>query len=249
MTSVASVLDIAAKQLGTKESPANSNHTKYGVWYGLDRNPWCAMFVSWVLHQAGFKLVVQTSKGFAWTPAGVAWGKQNGRWIEPSALQPGDLIFFNFDNDAGPEHVGFVERVVAPGHYQTIEGNTGVGNDANGGEVMRRDRKGTIILGGVRLPLTSKAKVPTKPAVPKGDGFRHPTLGIGAGTDKKFNGQGSPEVKHMQALLHRHGAVIVMDGMFGPATEKKLRAFQNVRFGRRGTDGVCGPQTWAALHS
>ncbi len=59
------IIQIAKQELGTKESPANSNKTKYGKWYGLDGNAWCAMFVSWVFDQAGIRLTVgQTKKGY-----------------------------------------------------------------------------------------------------------------------------------------------------------------------------------------
>jgi hypothetical protein len=39
-----------------------------------------------------------------------------------------------------PDHVGIVGRV-AGDDLETVEGNTGVGNDSNGGEVMRRRRQ------------------------------------------------------------------------------------------------------------
>ena len=34
------VVKIAAGELGNTETPANSNRTKYGAWYGLDGYPW-----------------------------------------------------------------------------------------------------------------------------------------------------------------------------------------------------------------
>lgn len=239
MTTAAEVLRVAAGELGTKESPANSNKTKYGAWYGLDRNPWCAMFCSWVMHTAGYPLEIQTGKGFAWTPAGVAYAKRAGKWVGRDDLKPGDLIFFNFDNDAGPEHVGFVKTRHAPGDYTTIEGNTAVGNDANGGQVMERRRKGAMILGGLRPSYAAAAPPAVKP-VAKGsaDTFRHPVL--------KRGSKGS-EVKHLQALLHRAGAVIVMDGDFGPNTDKKVKAFQKTH--HLAADGIVGPRTWAQLHA
>lgn len=235
MATATSVLSIAASKLGYKESPAGSNRTAFGKWYGLDGNPWCAMFVSWCLHQAGYPLAIQTAKGFAWTPAGVNYAKAHGRWVGRNDLKPGDLIFFNFDNDAGPEHVGFVEKRVAAGHYITIEGNTGHGNDANGGEVQRRDRSGSIVLGGLRPSYTA-----AKPPAPKppADAFKHPVL-------KEGNSGG--EVKHLQALLHRCGAVIVMDGKFGADTTKKLKAFQKAH--GLLADGICGGKTWSQLHA
>ena len=49
-----SIIDTAAAENGTKESPANSNKTKYGQWYGLDGEKWCAIFVSYVYDHMRF---------------------------------------------------------------------------------------------------------------------------------------------------------------------------------------------------
>lgn len=50
------VLQVAESQLDTKEFPPGSNKTKYGVWYGIDGQKWCAIFVSWVFNEAGLPL-------------------------------------------------------------------------------------------------------------------------------------------------------------------------------------------------
>ena len=60
MATVRELLDIARGELGYKETPANSNRTKYGAWYGLDGQPWCVMFVEWVFAQASVKLPIET---------------------------------------------------------------------------------------------------------------------------------------------------------------------------------------------
>ena len=63
----------------------------------------------------------------------------------------GDIVFFDFSGRrAKTEHVGIVESVAADGTLTTIEGNTGTGNDANGGAVMRRKRKPGLITCGIR---------------------------------------------------------------------------------------------------
>lgn len=46
------LIEIAASQIGTKESPANSNNVKYNTWYygkavSGSAYPWCAVFVCW----------------------------------------------------------------------------------------------------------------------------------------------------------------------------------------------------------
>ena len=61
-------------------------------------------------------------------------------------------------------------------------------------------------------------------------------------------GMSGPWVSAMQGALKWHSFSLGfwgVDGDFGAATEKALRAFQESR--GLTVDGVCGPQTWAAL--
>jgi hypothetical protein len=53
--------------------------------------------------------------------------------------QPGDIAVFDWDGGL-PDHVGIVIRANGNG-IDTVEGNTAVGNDSDGGEVMRRKRQ------------------------------------------------------------------------------------------------------------
>ena len=41
------IIQIATQEIGITELPANSNLTKYGKWFGLDAQPWCAIPVFW----------------------------------------------------------------------------------------------------------------------------------------------------------------------------------------------------------
>jgi len=52
-------------------------------------------------------------------------------------------------------------------------------------------------------------------------------------------------VKIMQLSLNAKGFRLVGDGVFGPATDRALRAFQSSR--GLAADGICGPRTWDAL--
>lgn len=58
-------------------------------------------------------------------------------------------------------------------------------------------------------------------------------------------GDHNPAVLDLQTRLALHGLAIACDGVFGPATERAVKAFQK----RSGLtiDGVAGPKTWAAL--
>ena len=56
--------------------------------------------------------------------------------------------------------------------------------------------------------------------------------------------QGHP-IRTLQFLLRAHGHNLAVDGMFGPATEAAVKAFQT---GKGMTaDGIVTPQTWSVL--
>ena len=144
MATAESVLAIARKDLGYKESPPGSNRTKYGKWYGMDGQPWCMAFVQWCLHQAGIAPVVRTASCGALMRAAI----RAGEWVTRD-YQPGDVVIYDFPGGAATDHTGIIEGF--DGRYVTaIEGNTSTGNDSNGGEVMRRKRKLDVVVGAWR---------------------------------------------------------------------------------------------------
>lgn len=66
----------------------------------------------------------KTIPKFAGVSNGMTWFKNHDKWkgksYTPSA---GDIIFFDWDNDNDPDHVGIVEKVEG-GKVYTIEGNS-----------------------------------------------------------------------------------------------------------------------------
>jgi cell wall-associated NlpC family hydrolase len=150
-----SVLDIAKAEIGYTEE-GKSNDTKYGKWYGLNNNPWCAMFVSWCFDKAGLgkKVAAQNQKGFASCAAGLKWFTDKNKIIPIGQAQAGDLVFFQFDTDAEPDHVGIVKwNNTALKYLQVIEGNTSSGakgSQANGDGVYLRKRSYSLVMGVVR---------------------------------------------------------------------------------------------------
>ena len=139
------VLAIAAWQIGVVETPAGSNRVKYGEAFGMNGQPWCMMFVWWVFREAGFNLY---KTGSCTTLAGRY--RAAGQWVT-SGYKPGDIVMFDFSGKKRKtQHVGIVERVEQNGNLITIEGNTGTGNDANGGAVMRRCRSPKSVTGACR---------------------------------------------------------------------------------------------------
>lgn len=144
MATVSELLDIAIEELGTKESPAGSNRTKYGAWYGLDGQPWCMMFVQWVFAQTGVELPVKTASCGAFMRA----ARAAGQWVT-SDYHPGDVVIYDFPGGASTDHCGIVTAVLPTG-VRAIEGNTSTRSDANGGTVMERYRPADWIVGAYR---------------------------------------------------------------------------------------------------
>lgn len=148
------VLKNAISQLGVKEH--TNNDTIYGRWFGLNHQPWCAMFVSWCFNQAGLSALVaaQNKKGFASCASGLAYFKKKRQLVDAKSAQPGDIVFFQFDDDPQPDHVGIVERVLPKGQgLVTIEGNTSSdrgGSQSNGDGVFRRNRPFSLVAGVAR---------------------------------------------------------------------------------------------------
>ena len=144
MATAKELLAIAVGELGTKESPAGSNRVKYASWYGLQGQPWCMMFVMWVFAQAGVSLPARTASCGALMRA----AKAAGMWVT-SNYKPGDVVIYDFPGGAATDHCGIVESATAAA-VTAIEGNTAVGNDSDGGAVMRRTRPLSQVVGAVR---------------------------------------------------------------------------------------------------
>ena len=63
--------------------------------------------------------------------------KMNVTWAN---RKKGDIVLFDFNHNGTSDHIGIVVSVNSDGSITTIEGNTGSGNNTNGGEVQKRTR-------------------------------------------------------------------------------------------------------------
>ena len=149
MATVSELLEIARRQIGTRESPPSSNNVRYNTWYyGREVSgapyPWCMVFVQWVFDQAGVKLPVRTASCGALMRA----AKAAGQWVTGD-YRPGDVVIYDFPGGAATDHCGIVESVDGT-YISAIEGNTSSASDADGGAVERRARKFSQIVGAVR---------------------------------------------------------------------------------------------------
>lgn len=139
-------LDEAKKHIGKKERPMDSNRTEFGKWFGVDGVAWCNIFVSYCFAKGakyticpGFRGAGCYRNGCTYVPTTEAWLKATGMWKGRTTPLAGDIAIYNWDGGV-PDHIGIVEEYLGGGKFHAIEGNTSVGNDSNGGEVMRRLR-------------------------------------------------------------------------------------------------------------
>lgn len=89
--------------------------------------PWCACFLSWAAAQQPGETFDGAPPRFADVDRGMA-SFQNGKWRNPNDANnmpiPGDYVFFDWDRDSDPDHVGAVLCVDENGYLYTIEGNS-----------------------------------------------------------------------------------------------------------------------------
>ena len=149
MATAEKILEIARSQIGTRESPANSDNVKYNTaYYGREvsgKYPWCAVFVWWVFREAGASDLYYGGDKTAYCPTLMSFHKKQA----VTDYRPGDIVFFNFSGRSSAGHVGICESWDGT-YITTIDGNTGSASEDNGGAVLRRRRHKKFIVGAYR---------------------------------------------------------------------------------------------------
>lgn len=138
-------LQYAIDDLGIQEQPKNSNNVKFNTWfYGKavsgSQYSWCMSGVQYWYNEAGCTLPYKTAS----CSALLNWYKKNKPQCIVKSPQPNDIIIYSFG------HTGIFEKWYNNSNFYAIEGNTGVGNDSNGGEVMRRLRDISLVTAFIR---------------------------------------------------------------------------------------------------
>ena len=139
------IIERAKTEIGVHEAPPNSNNVKYNTWYyghpvAGPEYPWCAVFISWL-----FKAEQGICPRTASCVNMLAWFEKKRQIVNKP--QAGDIVFFKYNtNNRRTNHVGLVVSVSDDGHtINTIEGNTSITSQDNGGKVMQRNRYSNIV--------------------------------------------------------------------------------------------------------
>ena len=218
------LLAIAKAEIGTKEYPPGSNQVKYNNWmYGRNASePWCASFVSWCFKGTG--LVPKTASCLNM----LEWFERRGQIVKEP--KPGDIVFFHYSTNARrTNHVGIVVGVDGK-IIKTIEGNTSVSSNDNGGCVMARSRNKNIV-------AYARPKYSDNGTTPSIINKKRPTLRIGSKGE---------DVLYLHKQLKKCGyGVDPKSDYFSSLTDLCVQNFQVSHFLK--SDGIVGPLTWAEI--
>ncbi|MBQ9934333.1 MAG: CHAP domain-containing protein [Lachnospiraceae bacterium] len=137
------VIRVALQFEGVTDDGNNNvifNTDYYGHEVSGDNYQWCCVFVWDVFRMAGCSEAFYNGGKTAGCEEVQAWGRREELILPLEMAQPGDLILFDWEPNGIPNHIGILYNINSNGTIQTIEGNTGFGNNSNGGQVMVRTR-------------------------------------------------------------------------------------------------------------
>lgn len=86
---------------------------------------WCDAYVTTIFHEAGNKDLFCDGKKQTYCPTTIKWCYNNLASIPPYLALPSDIIFFDWELNGIPNHIGFVRERKSCDEIYTIEGNTG----------------------------------------------------------------------------------------------------------------------------
>lgn len=247
----AAMLAAARRDLGLTGRP-NHITRDYSARHGAAflTAPWCQMAVTKWARDSGTAAAVLPKGDRAYTVYHARDGEQLGRWHRGTVAnirqhaEPGAVVFFDWrftDDIPAIDHVGVIEKVLADGRVQTIEGNTA-------DSCKRRIRSADVIAGFWLPAYTSPAKPAPKPTATEVIVQQLPALKLG---DGRAGGDIRWDVKTMHYLLMARDAVPAVDlvgvdpTVFAPIHATGVRTVQK-RAGLPET-GRVDAATWRAL--
>lgn len=198
---------------------------------------WCAHYVSEVLRYVGVKNMYDTSctRLQAKMDASVEWS-------EPDDMQPGDILFFDWDKIIEPLPLDHVAIVV---DYDAKSGKITYVNGNGSSSLLVTKQTMNINSKYIQYWMRYVGDQSVKP-IPKPDPIPTPEkVMCRVELEQLSFGCKSPSVETMQNLLADVGYELDVDGIFGDETKEVLAKFQEEY--KLDVDSICGCQTWKAL--
>lgn len=217
------------------QSYLGAGGSTFRKWAGLGSGqPWCNAFVSYLFWKSGNGKLYCNGAKETYCPHSIKWCYDNLALLPIYLVMPGDVIYFDWQPNGTPDHVGIVEERESDLAVKSIEGNT------SGSQVARKTRSEADVQGVFRPHFKPTGWSSTKKL--KVDGYlgynsvavMQRVLGV------KIDGiLGQETVKALQKK-----AGIKQDGWWGPKTSKAVQKLIGTK-----EDGYFGPKSVKALQT
>lgn len=234
MKSRKQLLAIAKRQIG-------NNGAKYRKYVGAGGS-WCNMYAYWLFDANGcgslFPMKTMIQKTYC--PSSIDWCRKHLAQIPPYIAMACDLIYFDWEKNGRPNHIGIVEKKVSTERIDTIEGNTsgGIVDDKKRATgyvqaVFRTHfkaeyRLGVLVIDGdfgdSSVANLQKALGIKVTGILNKDTVRAIQRLCGATEDGHW---GSDTSKKLQRFLHKKGFTCKIDGQWGEESTKALQRWIN----------------------
>lgn len=218
-------LKIAAKYLG-------QGGARFRKYCGLPSGAaWCNAFVTYVAHEGGVSSLYFNGKKETYCPHSMAWCKKNLAQVPLYLAMPMDIIYFDWDRNNVPNHIGFVRGRKSTSEIYTIEGNTS-------NKVMNKTRPVKYVCGIYRPHFKGTFKT-AKLTVDGEFGYNSIAMlqkALGITVD------GVLGVATIKALQKKAGTTA--DGQWGKGTSKAVQKMVGAK-----QDGEFGPASVKALQT
>lgn len=219
------VLAIAQKHLG-------QGGARFRKFAGLPAGAaWCNAYVDYVADEGGVKALYFNGKKETYCPHSIQWCKKNLAEVPLYLALPMDIIYFDWDRNGNPNHIGLVRGKHSTSSIYTIEGNT------DGGKVAQKTRAGKYVQA-VYRPHYVPAKVEKAKLKNDGNFGYYSIYNLQLALGMKPSGILTKET--VKFLQKRAGATA--DGIWGPGTSKKVQKMVGAN-----ADGVFGKTSVIAL--
>ena len=233
------LLKIAQKYLGFGGS-------KFRKFCGLPAGAaWCNAYVDYIAYEGDDSALYFNGQKMTYCPTSMSWCKKNLAQIPIYLALPMDIIYFDWEPNGVPNHIGFVRERKNDQEVYTIEGNT------SGGIVAHKCRTVKYVCGCYRPHFKATYKI-AKLEVDGYFGYNsiamlQKVLGItvdgilGLGTVKALQKKvgvtqdGSWGVKTSKAVQKMVGTTV--DGAFGAKSVKALQTWINKQYASTPSNG------------
>lgn len=234
MKSNTELFAIAKRQLGK----GGSTFRKY---VGLSSGqPWCDAFVYWLFNANGCgALLPWKGRQRFYCPASIQWCEKNLAQIPLYLALPCDIIYFDWEPNGTPNHIGIVYNKIDTNKIHTLEGNT------SGGIVDDKIRTATYVQAVFRPHFKGTFKLGI--IAVDGECGYSTIANLQRALKMSFNDGilGKATVKALQKKAGLTGKAV--DGAWGPATSRAVQKLTGLT--GKAIDGEFGPASVRSLQA